>query len=119
MWSYSRFFFSSRRRHTRWPRDWSSDVCSSDLGATGGKLFAAGTAGERCAVRNSGAHVVGEGVGDHGCEYMTGGVVPVLGKTGGNLGAGMTGGFAYVFAEEHRFVERYYREIVANYCLYG
>src|SRR5690554_1610641 len=81
-------------------------------GATGGKLFAAGTAGERCAVRNSGAHVVVEGVGDHGCEYMTGGVVTVLGKTGANFGAGMTGGFAYVFDEEHCFVDRYNHELV-------
>lgn len=88
-------------------------------GATGGKLFAAGTAGERCAVRNSGAHVVVEGVGDHGCEYMTGGVVTVLGKTGANFGAGMTGGFAYVFDEEHRFVDRYNRELVEIYRLNG
>ncbi|MFA7097936.1 MAG: glutamate synthase large subunit, partial [Gammaproteobacteria bacterium] len=65
-------------------------------GATGGKLFAAGLAGERFAVRNSGAHAVVEGVGDHGCEYMTGGVVVVLGPTGFNFGAGMTGGFASV-----------------------
>jgi len=61
-------------------------------GATGGKLFAAGLAGERFAVRNSGAHAVVEGVGDHGCEYMTDGVVCVLGATGLNFGAGMTGG---------------------------
>ena len=57
-------------------------------GATGGKLFAAGCAGERCGVRNSGAHVVVEGAGDHCCEYMTGGVVTVLGETGLNFGAG-------------------------------
>src|SRR5690606_37629434 len=63
-------------------------------GATGGKLFAAGRAGERFAVRNSGAHAVVEGAGDHCCEYMTGGVVVVLGETGYNFGAGMTGGFA-------------------------
>jgi len=75
-------------------------------GATGGKLFAAGTAGERFAVRNSGCHAVVEGVGDHGCEYMTGGLVTVLGTTGGNFGAGMTGGFAYVYDPEHRFAER-------------
>ncbi|MCF1439778.1 MAG: glutamate synthase large subunit, partial [Shewanella sp.] len=66
-------------------------------GATGGRLFAAGQAGERFAVRNSGAIAVIEGVGDNGCEYMTGGIVLVLGKTGVNFGAGMTGGFAYVF----------------------
>jgi glutamate synthase (NADPH/NADH) large chain len=65
-------------------------------GATGGKLFAAGQAGERFGVRNSGARAVVEGVGDHGCEYMTGGVVVVLGETGVNFGAGMTGGFAFV-----------------------
>ncbi len=63
-------------------------------GATGGKLFAAGTAGERFGVRNSGAHAVVEGTGDHCCEYMTGGFVCVLGKTGHNFGSGMTGGFA-------------------------
>jgi glutamate synthase (NADPH/NADH) large chain len=72
-------------------------------GATGGKLFAAGQAGERFAVRNSGARAVVEGVGDHGCEYMTGGVVVVLGKTGVNFGAGMTGGFAFVLDTEDRF----------------
>ncbi len=66
-------------------------------GATAGELYAAGRAGERFAVRNSGARAVVEGVGDHGCEYMTGGVVVVLGKTGRNFGAGMTGGAAYVY----------------------
>jgi glutamate synthase (ferredoxin) len=65
-------------------------------GATGGELFAAGRAGERFAVRNSGAWAVVEGVGDHACEYMTGGVVVVLGPIGTNLGAGMTGGECYV-----------------------
>jgi glutamate synthase domain-containing protein 2/glutamate synthase domain-containing protein 1/glutamate synthase domain-containing protein 3 len=65
-------------------------------GATGGSFFAAGRAGERFAVRNSGATAVIEGIGDHGCEYMTGGTVVVLGKTGKNFGAGMTGGTAYV-----------------------
>ncbi|WP_020209853.1 glutamate synthase large subunit [Gilvimarinus chinensis] len=81
-------------------------------GATGGKLFAAGTAGERCGVRNSGAHVVVEGAGDHCCEYMTGGVVTVLGDTGVNFGAGMTGGFAYVLDENNTFVDRYNHELV-------
>ncbi len=66
-------------------------------GATGGELYAAGRAGERFAVRNSGARAVVEGVGDHGCEYMTGGAVVVLGRTGHNFGAGMTGGVAYVY----------------------
>ncbi len=68
-------------------------------GATGGSLYAAGRAGERLAVRNSGARVVVEGCGDHGCEYMTGGVTVVLGSTGRNFGAGMSGGVAYVFDE--------------------
>ena len=66
-------------------------------GATAGKLFAAGRAGERFAVRNSGATSVVEGVGDHGCEYMTGGTVAVLGPIGLNFGAGMTGGTAWVY----------------------
>lgn len=81
-------------------------------GATGGKLFAAGQAGERCGVRNSGAHVVVEGAGDHCCEYMTGGIVTVLGKTGVNFGAGMTGGFAYVLDLDRGFVDRYNNELV-------
>ncbi|MBX2808094.1 MAG: glutamate synthase large subunit [Cellvibrionaceae bacterium] len=76
-------------------------------GATGGRLFAAGRAGERCAVRNSGAHVVIEGSGDHCCEYMTGGVVTVLGDTGVNFGAGMTGGFAYVYDSDNHFAKKY------------
>jgi glutamate synthase (NADPH/NADH) large chain len=69
-------------------------------GATGGSLHAAGVAGERFAVRNSGATAVVEGVGDHGCEYMTGGCVLVLGRTGSGFGAGMTGGIAFVFDED-------------------
>jgi glutamate synthase (NADPH/NADH) large chain/glutamate synthase (ferredoxin) len=69
-------------------------------GATGGTLFAAGQAGERFCVRNSGGQAVVEGVGDHGCEYMTGGTVIVLGATGRNFGAGMTGGAAFVLDEE-------------------
>ncbi len=81
-------------------------------GATGGFLFAAGLAGERFAVRNSGAHAVVEGVGDHGCEYMTGGVITVLGDTGLNFGAGMTGGFAYVLDQDNRFVDRYNHELI-------
>ena len=81
-------------------------------GATGGTLYAAGLAGERFAVRNSGAHAVVEGVGDHGCEYMTGGVVVVLGRTGVNFGAGMTGGFAYVLDEKRNFVDRYNHELI-------
>ena len=81
-------------------------------GATGGKLFAAGTAGERFAVRNSGAHTVVEGTGDHCCEYMTGGFVCVLGKTGYNFGSGMTGGFAYVLDLDNGFVDRVNHELV-------
>ncbi len=76
-------------------------------GATAGRLFAAGKAGERFAVRNSGAVAVVEGVGDHGCEYMTGGVVVVLGQTGRNFAAGMTNGAAYVLDEEGTFPARY------------
>ena len=81
-------------------------------GATGGKLLAAGQAGERFAVRNSGAHAVVEGIGDHGCEYMTGGMVTVLGNTGLNFGAGMTGGFAFVLDLERDFVDRYNHELI-------
>ncbi|MDQ7915385.1 glutamate synthase large subunit [Pseudomonas sp. 102515] len=81
-------------------------------GATGGKLFAAGTAGERFGVRNSGAHTVVEGTGDHCCEYMTGGFVCVLGKTGYNFGSGMTGGFAYVLDLDNGFYDRVNHELV-------
>jgi glutamate synthase (NADPH/NADH) large chain len=81
-------------------------------GATSGRLFAAGTAGERFAVRNSGAVAVVEGLGDHGCEYMTGGVVVCLGNTGLNFGAGMTGGLAYVYDEDRNFVDRYNHELI-------
>jgi glutamate synthase (ferredoxin) len=82
-------------------------------GATGGRLFAAGRAGERFAVRNSGATAVVEGVGDHGCEYMTGGTVVVLGETGRNFGAGMTGGVAFVLDADGRFTRRYHPGLVA------
>ncbi|MFO7859143.1 MAG: glutamate synthase large subunit, partial [Ectothiorhodospiraceae bacterium] len=81
-------------------------------GATGGKLFAAGTAGERFGVRNSGVHAVVEGMGDHGCEYMTGGVVCCLGPTGLNFGAGMTGGFAFVLDLNNDFVDSYNHELI-------
>jgi glutamate synthase (NADPH/NADH) large chain len=81
-------------------------------GATGGELYAAGTAGVRFAVRNSGAIAVVEGAGDHCCEYMTGGVVVVLGRTGVNFGAGFTGGFAYVLDVDRGFVDRYNHELV-------
>jgi glutamate synthase (ferredoxin) len=82
-------------------------------GATGGELFALGRAGERFAVRNSGARTVVEGAGDHCCEYMTGGVVVVLGSTGRNLAAGMTGGVAFLLDDDGRLAERVNPEIVA------
>jgi glutamate synthase (NADPH/NADH) large chain len=83
-------------------------------GATAGRLFAAGRAGERFAVRNSGVTAVIEGVGDHGCEYMTGGVVAVLGRAGINFAAGMTGGLAWVYDEDGSFVgeQRFHPEFV-------
>jgi glutamate synthase (NADPH/NADH) large chain len=81
-------------------------------GATGGQFFAAGLAGERFAVRNSGAVAVVEGAGDHCCEYMTDGVVIVLGRTGINFGAGLTGGFAYVLDLDRDFVDRYNHELI-------
>lgn len=74
-------------------------------GATGGHLFAAGTAGERFGVRNSGATAVVEGVGDHACEYMTGGLIVCLGKTGTNFGAGMSGGMAFIYDPTDSFLQ--------------
>ena len=76
-------------------------------GAIAGEAYFRGVAGERFAVRNSGAHAVVEGVGDHGCEYMTGGTVAVLGGTGRNFAAGMSGGIAYVLDMDSEFI---------NYC---
>jgi glutamate synthase domain-containing protein 3 len=81
-------------------------------GATSGEAFFNGMAGERFAIRNSGAHAVIEGVGDHGCEYMTGGYVVVLGETGLNFAAGMSGGLAYVLNEDGRFASRCNPEMV-------
>ena len=81
-------------------------------GATGGEVFLNGIAGERFAVRNSGARAVVEGTGDHGCEYMTGGAVVVLGATGRNFAAGMSGGVAYVYDVDGRFRSRVNREMV-------
>jgi len=75
-------------------------------GATTGEAFFSGVAGERFAVRLSGATAVVEGTGDHGCEYMTGGTVVVLGKTGRNFAAGMSGGVAYVYDEDGQFASR-------------
>ena len=88
-------------------------------GATGGRLFASGCAGERFAVRNSGAHAVIEGTGDHCCEYMTGGCVTVLGETGLNFGAGMTGGMAFVLDETRAFPDRYNHELVEIHRISG
>ncbi|MBF0195012.1 MAG: glutamate synthase subunit alpha, partial [Magnetococcales bacterium] len=89
-----------------------SDIVAADniivgntllYGATGGEAYFSGLAGERFAVRNSGAIAIVEGVGDHGCEYMTGGVVVVLGPTGRNFGAGMSGGIAFVLDQDKKF----------------
>ena len=84
-------------------------------GATSGKAFINGVAGERFCVRNSGAVAVVEGVGDHGCEYMTGGRVVVLGRTGKNFAAGMSGGIAYVLDEENDLYMRLNKEMVSSY----
>lgn len=81
-------------------------------GATGGKLFVVGTVGERFAVRNSGALAVVEGTGEHACEYMTGGTVVILGKTGYNFGAGMTGGAAFVYDKEMTFFDKVNPELI-------
>jgi glutamate synthase domain-containing protein 3 len=81
-------------------------------GATSGEAYFGGVAGERFAVRNSGARAVVEGVGNHGCEYMTGGVVVVLGRTGRNFAAGMSGGVAFVLDEGRSFAQRCNRELV-------
>ena len=81
-------------------------------GATSGRLFAAGRAGERFCVRNSGATVVVEGTGDHACEYMTGGMAVILGETGRNFGAGMTNGVAFVYDPDGKFERRYNPELV-------
>ena len=82
-------------------------------GATSGQLFAAGRAGERFGVRNSGAQTVVEGVGDHGCEYMTGGTVVVLGPTGKNFAAGMSAGTAYIYDRGEAFLKRFNPELVS------
>ena len=95
--------------------EWSQNVIIGNTvmyGATGGTLLAAGRAGERFCVRNSGGIAVVEGVGDHGCEYMTAGVVVVLGEAGRNFAAGMTGGVAFVFDEHDNFRTRCNRELV-------
>ncbi len=84
----------------------------SFYGATSGEAYLAGMAGERFCVRNSGAKVVVEGIGDHGCEYMTGGLVIILGATGRNFGAGMSGGVAYILDEKNDFDAKVNREMV-------
>ena len=81
-------------------------------GATSGEAFIRGKAGERFCVRNSGASVVVEGVGDHGCEYMTGGTAVILGPTGRNFAAGMSGGIAYVYDTQGNFKELCNKEMV-------
>ncbi len=81
-------------------------------GATGGTAYIRGVAGERFCVRNSGAEVVVEGIGDHGCEYMTGGKAVILGKTGRNFGAGMSGGIAYVYDTDGDFAEKCNMEMI-------
>src|SRR5262249_29736938 len=81
-------------------------------GATGGNAFSRGAVGERFCVRNSGATAVVEGVGDHGCEYMTGGRVVILGSTGRNFAAGMSGGFAFVLDPDRTLFRRMNREMV-------
>ena len=83
-------------------------------GATSGKAFISGTAGERFCVRNSGANAVVEGVGDHGCEYMTGGRVVILGRTGKNFAAGMSGGIAYVLDEDNDLYTRLNKGMVSS-----
>ncbi len=88
-------------------------------GATGGEAFLAGAAGSRFAVRNSGARAVVEGVGDHACEYMTGGVVVVLGMTGNNFAAGMSGGIAYVYDETQLFDTRCNLDMVELETVWG
>jgi glutamate synthase (NADPH/NADH) large chain len=81
-------------------------------GATAGEAYIGGRAGERFAVRNSGVKTVVEGIGDHGCEYMTGGVVVILGPTGKNFAAGMSGGMAYVYDPDNQLPERLNGEMV-------
>jgi glutamate synthase (NADPH) large chain len=81
-------------------------------GATAGEAYIRGMAGERFCVRNSGVKAVVEGIGDHGCEYMTGGIAVILGKTGRNFAAGMSGGIAYVYDAENKFSDYCNRELV-------
>ena len=103
------------RPEEKQPFVWSENTLLGNTclyGATGGFLFAAGCAGERFAVRNSGATAVVEGIGDHGCEYMNAGTVICLGKTGRNFGSGMSGGMAFILDELDNFSSLYNREMV-------
>ncbi|HEX8375394.1 MAG TPA: glutamate synthase-related protein, partial [Geminicoccaceae bacterium] len=104
------------------PLVWADNVIIGNTclyGATAGKLFAAGRAGERFAVRNSGAVTVVEGCGDNGCEYMTGGTAVILGPIGDNFAAGMSGGMAYLWDPEDRLPDRINGEMVERYRLGG
>ncbi|MDB6004804.1 MAG: Glutamate synthase large chain, partial [Prosthecobacter sp.] len=95
-------------------KTWENSIMGNTVmyGATSGKLYAAGRAGERFCVRNSGATAVVEGIGDHGCEYMTGGLVVVLGSFGKNFGAGMSGGTAYLLDEDEMFGKLHNSEMI-------
>ncbi len=95
-------------------QSWENSIIGNTVmyGATSGRLYAAGRAGERFCVRNSGATAVVEGVGDHGCEYMTGGVVVILGTFGKNFGAGMSGGVAYLLDENDAFAKLHNPEMI-------
>ena len=106
------------------PHDAAYDVENSPIvgnvslfGAVNGEAYFAGRAGERFCVRNSGAKVVVEGVGAHGCEYMTGGVAVILGTTGRNFAAGMSGGVAYVYDADGHFKDKVNREMVDLYAV--
>jgi glutamate synthase (NADPH/NADH) large chain/glutamate synthase (ferredoxin) len=100
-------------------KTWENSILGNTVlyGATSGRLYAAGRAGERFCVRNSGATAVVEGVGDHGCEYMTGGVVAILGSFGKNFGAGMSGGIAYLLDEAGAFEKLHNPEMVKGEAL--
>lgn len=96
--------------------EWSKNQIAGNTimyGATGGKLFCAGRAGERFCVRNSGGIAVVEGVGEHGCEYMTGGIVVILGEVGRNFAAGMSGGMAFIYDPTGEFPHRYNKAMVS------
>ena len=80
-------------------------------GATGGEVYINGKAGERFCVRNSAANAVVEGIGNHGCEYMTGGIAVILGEVGSNFAAGMSGGIAYVYDENSTFIKNFNSEL--------